>query len=88
MVILAQNDLLPSQLLVAYSVNQVEGRQVSLGIMNTSICDVALQARQQIGEYCPLIERLSSAANVKGSQSNNDKVFACQTISNIKWKLN
>ena len=60
-----QNDSLPAQLLVAYSVNQAKGRQVSFRIMNTSNCDITLQAGQQIGEYCPLLEILSSAANVK-----------------------
>ena len=73
MVVSTQNDSLPAQLLVAYSVNQAEGRQVSLRIMNTSNYDINLHAGQQIGEYCPLIEILSSAANVKGSQSNNLK---------------
>ena len=86
MVVPTQRDSLPAQLLVAYSVNQAEGRQISLRIMNTSNCDITLQAGQQIGEYCPLIEILSSAANVKGSHSNNDKVFACQTVSNMKME--
>ena len=52
--------------------------------MNTSYCDITLQAGQQIGEYCPLIKMLSSAANVKGSHSNNDEVFSCQTVNNMK----
>ena len=54
--------------------------------MYTSNCDITLQDGQEIGDYCPLIETLSSAANVKGSQSNSDKVFACQTVSNMKME--
>ena len=79
-----QKESLPVQLLVAYSVNQAKGRQVSLRIMNTSNCDITLQAGQQIGEYCPLLETLPSAAEVKDSQLTTDKVFACQTVSNLK----
>ena len=79
-----QKESLPAQLLVAYSVNQAKGRQVSLRIMNTSNCDITLQAGQQIGEYCPLLETLPSAAEVKDSQLTTDKVFACQTVSNLK----
>ena len=30
--------------------------------------------------------KLSSAASVKGSQPNNDKVFPCQTVSNMKME--
>ena len=39
-----QQDSLPSHLLVAYSVNQAIGRQVALRIVNTSNCDIILQA--------------------------------------------
>ena len=83
LVVPTQNNLLPAQLVVAYSVKQAESRQVSLCIMNTSNCDITLEAGQKIVEYCPLIEILFSAANVNGSQSNNDKVFAFQTVSNM-----
>ena len=79
-----QNDSLPAQLLVAYSVNQAKGRQVSLRIMNTSNYDITLQAGQQIGEYCPLLQILSFTVEVKDSQFTTDKVFACQTVSNLK----
>ena len=84
-VVPTQNNSLLAQLLVAYSVHQAEGRQVFLRIMNTPNCDITLQAGQQIGEYCSLIEILSPA-NVKGYQCNNDKVFLCQTVSNLKLK--
>ena len=41
-----QQDSLPNHLLVVYSVNQAVGRQVALRIMNTSNCDITLQAGQ------------------------------------------
>ena len=77
-----QNDSFPAQLLVASPVNQAKGRQISLRIINTSNCDITLQAGQQIGEYCPLLEILPSAAKVKDSQFTTDKVFAFQTVNN------
>ena len=56
MLVPTQNISLPAQLLVAYSVNRAEGRQVSLRIMKTSNYDITLQVGQQIGEHCPLVE--------------------------------
>ena len=69
MVVPTQNDSLPAQLLVAYSVNQAEDKQVSLRITNTYNCDITLQAGQQIGEYCPLLEILLTPL------SNSQKIW-------------
>ena len=54
--------------------------------MNTSNYGIILQVRQQISEYCLLFETLSSAANERDFRSNNDDVFACQAVSNVKME--
>ena len=71
-----QHDSLPSHLLVAYSVNQAVGRQVALRIMNTSNCDITLQAGQRIGEYCPLLDTLSSVDTQGTPLPNYAKAFS------------
>ena len=78
-----QHDSLPSHLLVAYSVNQAVGRQVALRIMNTSNCDITLQAGQRIGEYCPLLDTLSSVDTQGTPLPNYAKAFSCQPANKV-----
>ena len=91
MVTPVQKDSISPHVLVAYSVSQAEGRNVFLRIMNTSNCDIQLQAGQQIGEYCPLIDTLlpnldePSTANHTGS--NNGPSVACTNFSQNQIKV-
>ena len=74
---------LPSHLLVAYSVNQAVGRQVALRIMNTSNCDITLQAGQHIGKYCPLLDTLSSVDTQGTPLPKYAKAFSCQPANKV-----
>ena len=78
-----QQDSLPNYLLVAYSINQAVGRQVALRVMNTSNCDIILQAGQQIGEYCPLLDALYSVDTQNTSLFNDTKTFSCQPATKL-----
>ena len=78
-----QHGSLPSHLLVAYSVNQALGRQVALRIMNTSNCDITLQAGQHIGEYCPLLDTLSSVDTQGTPLPNYAKAFSCHPANKV-----
>jgi len=78
-----QQDSLPNHLLVAYSINQAVGRQVALRVMNTSNCDIILQAGQQIGEYCPLLDTPYSVDTQNTSLCNDTKAFSCQPATKL-----
>ena len=53
---ISDNLTLPSNILVAYSVCQVQGRTLPVRIMNTSNIDIELHAGQKVSEFCPVLD--------------------------------
>ena len=53
---ISDNFTLPSSILAAYSVCQVQGRTLPVRIMNTSNVDIELHAGQKVGEFSLVID--------------------------------
>ena len=53
---LSDNLTLPSSILAAYSICQVQGRNLPVRIMNTSNIDIELHAGQKVGEFYPVLD--------------------------------
>ena len=53
---ISDNLTLPSNILAAYSVCQVQGWTLPVRIMNTSNVDIELHAGQKVSEFCPVID--------------------------------
>ena len=53
---MSDNLTLPSNILAAYSVCQVQGRTLPVRIMNTSNVDIELHAGQKVSEFCPVLD--------------------------------
>ena len=91
MVTPVQKDSISPHVLVLYSVSQAEGRNVFVRIMNTSNCDIQLQAGQQIGEYWPLIDtllpNLHEPSTANHTVSNNSPSVACTNFSQNQIKV-
>ena len=52
----SNNLTLPSSILAAYSVCQVQGRNLPVRIMNTSNIDIELHAGQKVSEFCTVLD--------------------------------
>ena len=53
---LSDSLVIPPSLFAAYSVCQVQGRDLPVRIMNTSHVNIELHASQKISEFCPVID--------------------------------
>ena len=78
---IADDGSFPSNILAAYTVCQAQGCKVLTRLMNTSSCDVELQAGQRVSEFCSLVESFDSL--LPTSLVNSEVSAQCSTSDNV-----
>ena len=83
---LSDNLTLPSSILAAYSVCQVQGRRLPVRIMNTSNIDIQLHAGQKVSEFCPVLD-IPDISECIASTTDLPSPTCNPTLSVIKQQL-
>ena len=78
---IADEGSFPSNMFAAYTVCQAQGCKFLTRLMNTSSCDVELQAGQRVSEFCSLVESFDSMSAT--SFVDSEVSAQCSTSDNV-----